>query len=86
MAVYRCAIGLTPRPALLDRGRELRCSDEDAWPTPLSFELFEEWFEIHFSPLVQDLCGAELEVLEVDEEFVEQVPAVLQQRPDLGAG
>ena len=128
--VNRCAIGLSPKPPLLEWAKELCtdeqmasaaeesslyliptydsdeeamrlledgyetvfeaelelwCSDEDAWPSPLTFELFQEWFEIRFYPLVQDLCAEDLEVMEIDEEFVEEVRAVLQRNPERGS-
>ncbi|MEB3321423.1 MAG: hypothetical protein VKI81_01210 [Synechococcaceae cyanobacterium] len=62
---------------------KLFCRDEDAWPSPLTLALFQEWFEIRFYPLVQDLCAEKLELMDIDEEFVEEVRAVLQQNPEM---
>jgi hypothetical protein len=35
--------------------------------------------------VIQDLCAVDLEVMEIDEEFVEEVRAVLQRNPERGS-
>jgi hypothetical protein len=57
------------------------CRDQSTWPSPRTFELFLEWFEIRFYPLVEDLCEEELERDEVDEDFIEQVRSALEDLP-----
>jgi hypothetical protein len=64
--------------AIVEAELELWCRDRGAWPSSFTFALFQEWFEIRFYPLIQDLCGEELEVLGIEEEFVEEVRVVLQ--------
>ena len=35
-------------------------TDESAWPEDRTFSMFQEWFEIEFTSMVEDLCGYEL--------------------------
>ena len=57
------------------------CTDPALWPSPRSFPLFREWFEIRFYDLVQDLGSDELTRDAIDPAFLDQVRAALQQPP-----
>ena len=57
------------------------CRDPALWPSPRTFALFQEWFEIRFYDLVDDLSRDELKHLEVDQAFEEQVRQTLQNSP-----
>ena len=35
--------------------------EESAWPSPLSWRMFQEWFEVELNSMVVDLCGFPLE-------------------------
>ncbi len=37
------------------------CEDEAQWPTPLSWELFQEWFHVSFQSVVLDTIDLPLE-------------------------
>ena len=40
-------------------------TDEACWPKNRTLEMFEEWFEVQMSSIVEDLClGEALEYLE----------------------
>lgn len=39
------------------------CTDESMWSKKLTWELFNEWFEFHFSSIVLDLENKPLELL-----------------------
>ena len=54
------------------------CSDVSLWPSPRSFSLFEEWFEVRFYDLIEDLCDQELNHERIDPAFVEEVRSALQ--------
>jgi hypothetical protein len=54
------------------------CREPALWPSPRTFELFQEWFEIRFYDLVDDLSRDELKHLEVGHAFEEQVRQTLQ--------
>lgn len=58
------------------------CRDPATWPSPRTFELFLEWFEIRFYPLVEDLCEEELDRDVVDEDFFDQVRSALEILPE----
>ena len=57
------------------------CRDPALWPSPRTFALFREWFEIRFYDLVDDLSRKELKCHEVDQAFEEQVRQTLQDSP-----
>ena len=57
------------------------CRDPALWPSPRTFALFQEWFEIRFYDLVDDLSRKELKYHEVDQAFEEQVRQTLQDSP-----
>ena len=57
------------------------CRDPALWPSPRTFALFREWFEIRFYDLVDDLSRKELKHHEVDQAFEEQVRQTLQDSP-----
>ena len=57
------------------------CRDPALWPSPRTFALFREWFEICFYDLVDDLSRKELKYHEVDQAFEEQVRQTLQDSP-----
>jgi len=57
------------------------CRDPARWPRPRTFAMFQEWFEIRFYDLVDDLSREELRHLEVDQALVEQVRQTLQEPP-----
>ncbi|MFZ0406588.1 MAG: hypothetical protein WAM11_00535, partial [Cyanobium sp.] len=45
--------------------------DPASWPSPRTFALFQEWFEIRFYYLVEDLGGEEFKQAVVDKAFEE---------------
>ncbi|MEB3263046.1 MAG: hypothetical protein VKJ66_01595 [Synechococcus sp.] len=55
------------------------CRDEARWPQQRSLELFEEWFELRFYPLIEDLVEEPLEREEADEEFIGAMRDVMDQ-------
>ncbi|MEI6031240.1 MAG: hypothetical protein WCQ20_08765 [Synechococcaceae cyanobacterium ELA739] len=57
------------------------CRDPALWPSPRTFALFREWFEIRFYDLVDDLSRDQLKHLEVGQAFEEQVRQTLQGSP-----
>lgn len=49
------------------------CSDSGQWPTPRPFSLFEEWFEIRFYDVIDDLCDRDLNRTELDPAFIAEL-------------
>jgi len=43
-------------PGLFEAMLEGWVTDEAYWPKKRTFEIFQEWFEVEWSPIVQDLC------------------------------
>lgn len=43
------------------RELECWCTDESAWPKNRSFAMFEEWFDIEYHSIVEDLCAYAIE-------------------------
>ena len=62
---------------------ELRswCTDSSLWPDPRPFSMFEEWFEIRFYDLIEDLCDTEISHERIDPLFLEEVRSALQDQP-----
>jgi hypothetical protein len=54
------------------------CTDATLWPSPRSFSLFQEWFEIRFHDLIKDLCDEDISRDAIDEGFVVGLRAVLE--------
>ena len=54
------------------------CTDAHLWPSPRSFSLFQEWFEIRFYDLIDDLCEQEINHQQIDSAFMEEVRSALQ--------
>ncbi len=126
--INRCAVGISPRPPLLEWSRRVSgeeqinwdqndhglyllppyentedgwkalqkiyeiifekelnswCTDTQLWPSPRSFSLFQEWFDIRFYDLIDDLCDQALHHEQIDPGFVAEVRAALrpQARP-----
>lgn len=124
--VNRCAVGIAPRPPLIDWSRQVSgdqqmcweendhslyllpsyedpserwqileeahleifeeelgswCTDRSLWPSPITFPLFREWFDIRFYDLVQDLGDEELCSDGIDPEFLAEVRTALQSPP-----
>ena len=42
---------------IFERELEAWHTDESAWPTARTFEVFCEWFDIEMHSIVEDLCG-----------------------------
>lgn len=63
--------------------KELRswCTDANLWPSPRPFSLFQEWFDIRFYDLIDDLCDLELNHEPIDPDFVAEVRAALEPDP-----
>ena len=59
---------------------ELWCRDQSLWPQARSFDLFQEWFELRFFPLVEDLSAENLSTYAVESEFLAAVGEVLESR------
>lgn len=121
--INRCAVGISPRPPLIDWTRRVSgeeaiswqendhglyllppyeddeegweilqkvygtifekelsswCTDPQLWPSPRSFALFQDWFEIRFYDLIDDLCDAELNHEQIDPDFVAEVREALR--------
>lgn len=57
------------------------CTDASLWPSPRTFSLFQEWFEIRFYDLIDDLCEQELNHEQFEPEFLEEVRTALQSQP-----
>ena len=57
------------------------CRDPALWPSPRTFALFQEWFEVRFYDLVDDLSRKELKYHEVDKAFEQQVRQTLRVSP-----
>lgn len=57
------------------------CTDPSLWPSPRTFSLFQEWFEIRFYDLIDDLCEQELNHEQLEPGFVEEVRTALQSQP-----
>ena len=58
------------------------CTDPATWPSPRTFAMFQEWFEIRFFPLIEDLCEDDLERDQVDEEFLATMRQALENLND----
>jgi hypothetical protein len=56
-------------PAIFEAELDLWCRDRQLWPHPRDFALFQEWFELRFFPLVEDLGGEPLRNFELEEAF-----------------
>ena len=121
--INRCAVGISPRPPLIDWTRRVSgeeaiswqendhglyllppyeddeegweilqkvygtifekelsswCTDPQLWPSSRSFALFQDWFEIRFYDLIDDLCDAELNHEQIDPDFVAEVREALR--------
>jgi hypothetical protein len=35
-------------------------TDQSGWPRDRTFKMFQEWFEVEFHSMVEDLCGYEI--------------------------
>ena len=53
------------------------CREPALWPSPRTFALFREWFEVRFYDLVDDLSRKALKHHEVNQAFEEQVRQTL---------
>jgi hypothetical protein len=54
------------------------CRDSEVWPGDRTFDLFLEWFDVRFYPLIEDLVDDDLERDEVDPEFIEVMRDALE--------
>jgi hypothetical protein len=57
------------------------CTNVELWPSPRPFSLFQQWFEIRFYDLIDDLCEKELSHEPIDPDFVQELRTALQQKP-----
>jgi hypothetical protein len=57
------------------------CADTNLWPSPRPFSLFQEWFEVRFYDLIDDLCDQELNHEQIDPVLLAEVRSALQQHP-----
>ena len=48
---------------------DLWCRDRQLWPTPRDYAMFQQWFELRFFPLVEDLGGEPLRSFELEDGF-----------------
>lgn len=55
--------------AIFEAELELWCRDRQLWPSPRSYPMFLEWFELRFFPLVEDLGGEQLRSFELEPGF-----------------
>jgi hypothetical protein len=58
--------------------------DTGTWPAERTYPVFRKWFEVRLYPLIQDLVGEEINVTEMDEEFMGSMRTALEgleQRP-----
>jgi hypothetical protein len=55
--------------AMFEAELELWCRDRQLWPSPRSYPMFLEWFELRFFPLVEDLGGEPLRSFELEHGF-----------------
>ena len=53
-------------PIVFEQELESRWKNEADWPTPRTLGLFREFFVVAFCPIVDDLCGWEIEPEEWD--------------------
>lgn len=124
--INRCAVGIGPRPPLIEWSRKVSgeeqiswhdndhglyllpayeddeegwqvlqkvygtifekelsswCADVNLWPNPRTFSLFQDWFDVRFYDLIDDLCDQELNHEQIDPDFLQEVRAALQPRP-----
>jgi len=124
--INRCAVGVGPRPPLIEWSRRVSCEEQiswqdndnglyllpayeddeegwevlqkvygtifekelsswctnvELWPNPRPFSLFQQWFEIRFYDLIEDLCDQALNQASIDPDFVEELRTALQQQP-----
>jgi hypothetical protein len=56
-------------PAIFEAELDLWCRDPQLWPTPRNFAMFQQWFELRFFPLVEDLSGEALRSFVLEEDF-----------------
>ncbi len=56
-------------PAIFEAELDLWCRDHQLWPNPRDFDMFQQWFELRFFPLVEDLGGEPLRSFELEEGF-----------------
>jgi hypothetical protein len=56
-------------PAIFEAELDLWCRDRQLWPMPRDFAMFQQWFELRFFPLVEDLGGEPLRSFELEEKF-----------------
>jgi hypothetical protein len=56
-------------PAIFEAELDLWCRDRQLWPTPRDFAMFQQWFELRFFPLVEDLGEEALRSFELEEKF-----------------
>ncbi|MFM8605970.1 MAG: hypothetical protein ACKOBY_10710 [Cyanobium sp.] len=52
--------------AIFEAELELWCRDRQLWPSPRSYPMFLEWFELRFFPLVEALGGEQLRSVELE--------------------
>ncbi|MEA5422033.1 MULTISPECIES: hypothetical protein [unclassified Synechococcus] len=52
--------------------------DTGTWPAARTYEVFRNWFEVRFHPLIQDLVDEELTATEVDEELIGELGTALE--------
>lgn len=65
------------------------CTDPDAWPKERTYELFRQWFDVVFFPVVDDMVEDEEltnEPSEADRAFFEEVRRKLQDQDSAGKG
>ena len=55
--------------AIFEAELDLWCRDRQLWPAPRDFAMFQDWFELRFFPLVEDLGGEPLRGFAVEEDF-----------------
>jgi hypothetical protein len=56
-------------PVIFEAELDLWCRDRQLWPAPRDFAMFQQWFELRFFPLVEDLGGEPLRSFEIKEGF-----------------
>jgi len=57
------------------------CTDASLWPDPRPFSLFQEWFDIRFYDLIEDLCDHQLSQDAIDPAFMADLRTALQPPP-----
>ena len=60
-------------PLIFAEELELWCQDQNLWPSPRPFELFQRWFRVRFFHLVEDLGGEPLRLYQVDGDFEQKL-------------